>query len=61
MIYFDTSYLLKCYLAEPGHEAVRALARDQGPVACCTLGRTEWQAGIHRHLREGRLAPDQAA
>lgn len=28
MIYFDTSYLLKCYLAEPGHEVVRQLVQD---------------------------------
>ena len=61
MIYFDTSYLLKCYLAEPGHQAVRALAQQQGPVACCALGRTEWQAGVHRHLREGKLTGAQAA
>lgn len=27
MIYFDTSYLLKCYLAEPGH---LACARHHG-------------------------------
>lgn len=45
MIYFDTSYLLKCYLAEPGHQAVRALAQQQGPVACCALGRTECRRG----------------
>jgi predicted nucleic acid-binding protein len=61
MIYFDTCYLLKCHLAEPGHEAVRALAREAGPVACCKLGRTEWHAGIHRHLREGKLTAEQAA
>ena len=61
MIYFDTSYLLKCHLAEPGHLAVRALAQQQGPVACCALGRTEWHAGVHRHLREGKLTAAQAA
>lgn len=29
MIYFDTAYLLKCYVREPGWEAVRDLARRQ--------------------------------
>ena len=61
MIYFDTSYLLKCHLAEPGYEAVRRLAREQGPVACCALGKTEWSAAVHRHLREGKLTAPQAA
>lgn len=61
MIYFDTSYLLKCYLAEPGHLAVRKLARQSGPVACCVLGKTECRAATHRHLREGKLTAQQAA
>jgi predicted nucleic acid-binding protein len=30
MIYCDTSYLVRLYLAEPGHEAVRELCyKDQ--------------------------------
>jgi len=41
MIYFDTSYLLKCYLAEPGHEDVRQLAQDAGPL--CALSETPFQ------------------
>ena len=61
MIYFDTSYLLKCYLAEAGHVLVRNLAKQSGPVACCVLGKTEGRAGIHRHLREGKLSAQQAA
>ena len=60
MIYFDTAYLLKCYLAEPGHQRVRQLARQLGPVACCELGKIECRAGIHRHLREGKLTLLQA-
>jgi predicted nucleic acid-binding protein len=60
MIYFDTSYLLKCYLAEPGHVVVRNLARESGPVACCALGKTECRAATHRHLREGKLTAQQA-
>src|SRR6266513_2660365 len=60
MIYFDTSYLLKCYLAEPGHPVVRNLAQQDGPVACCSLGKTEGRAGVHRHVREGKLTSAQA-
>lgn len=44
MIYFDTSYLLKCYLAEPAHEAVRQLAREAGPLACVSYGLIECRA-----------------
>ena len=61
MIYFDTSYLLKCYLAEPGHEAVRQLAQDAGPLACVSYGFIECRAGVHRHLREGKLTAAEAA
>jgi predicted nucleic acid-binding protein len=55
MIYFDTSYVLKCYLPEPHHAAVRQLARQHRPIACCVLGKAECAAGVHRHLREGRI------
>jgi predicted nucleic acid-binding protein len=61
MIYFDTSYLLKCYLAEPGHEAVRQLAQEAGPLACVSYGLIECRAGVHRHLREGKLTTTAAA
>jgi predicted nucleic acid-binding protein len=61
MIYFDSSYLLKCYLAEPGHAVVRSLARQSGPVACGVLGKTECRAALHRHVREGKLSAVQAA
>ena len=61
MIYFDTAYLLKCYLAEPGHEAVRTLARESGPLACLHYGIVECRAGVHRHVREGKLTPAEAA
>ena len=60
MIYFDSSYLLKCHLAEPGHAAVRSLAQQRGPVACSVLGKTECRAALHRHRREGKLNAAQA-
>jgi len=60
MIYFDSSYLIKCYLAEPGHQQVRQLAQQQPAVACSMLGKTECRAAVHRHLREGKLSAPQA-
>lgn len=60
MIYFDSSYLIKCYLPEPGHELVRHLAREQPFVSCCILGKVECRAAVHRHFREGRLNRVQA-
>lgn len=55
MIYFDTSYLVKCYLLEDGAEAVRQLASAQERIACSELGRVELVAAFHRKLREGEI------
>ena len=55
MTYFDTAYLLKCYVEEPGSEQVRAFARGCERLACSVYGRVELHAALHRKLREGRL------
>jgi len=55
MIYFDTAFLAKCYLREPGSKEVREFARQAGVIACSDLGRAELNAVFHRHYREGRL------
>lgn len=60
MKYSDTSYLVRCYVEDTGWEAVRALA-EQEPVACCSLGRAEAAAALHRKLREGSLTADEHA
>lgn len=57
MIYFDTAYLAKCYLNEPGADKVRALAATSPDIACCQSGEVELTAVFHRHLREGKLKP----
>ncbi len=59
MIYFDTAYLAKCYLKEPGCMRVREFASRSETIACSDLGRAELCAVFHRHLREGRLTEAQ--
>ena len=59
MIYFDTAYLLKCYIKETGWEKVRALAREAESVACSVYGRMGIYAALHRKLREGEVSGDQ--
>lgn len=58
MIYFDTSYLVKCYIKEPGWEKVREFARTQERISCSVFGRMELIAAFHRHLREGGISED---
>lgn len=59
MAYFDTAYLLKCYLKEQGWRRVRALAAERERIACSVFGRLELHAALHRKLREGELTVEQ--
>lgn len=59
MIYFDTAYLAKCYLNEPGSEKVRTLAAADGRVACCVFGRLELAATFQRNFREKKISARQ--
>ena len=59
MIYFDTAYIAKCYLAEPGAEHVQALAELADGLCSCEIARAELFATLHRHLREGRITRTQ--
>lgn len=52
MTYFDTSYLVRLYWNDPGHEAVRDLAAHATDVACGWHGRVEMLAAFHRKYRE---------
>jgi predicted nucleic acid-binding protein len=57
--YFDSNYIMKCYVNEPGAERVRALA-SQGIVTLCSqFGRLEVLAALHRKLREKSLTRGQ--
>jgi predicted nucleic acid-binding protein len=60
MLYFDTAYLVRCYIPEAGHEAVRALADDQDAIASCELARVEFASAVHRKVRDGWLNSRQA-
>ncbi len=44
MIYFDSAYVAKFYLNEPGHEAVRSCAIAAGDVATRELALVEVSA-----------------
>jgi predicted nucleic acid-binding protein len=59
MIYFDSAYVVKCYLNETGSGAVRELAQSQPSLACCEYGRIEVTSTFHRNLSEGLLTTSQ--
>ena len=59
MLYFDSNYILKCYLPEPGAHLVRALASKPLSKSCSRLGRVEVMAALHRKVREGSLTRAQ--
>ena len=44
MIYFDTSYMLKCYLPEHGQDEVTQVWEQAETVVCCELGKSEFVA-----------------
>ena len=58
MIYFDTTYVVRCYLEDPGFEQVRSLA-SVNEVACVRFGQLEAVAAFHRKRREGALTTEQ--
>ncbi|MBI5479472.1 MAG: type II toxin-antitoxin system VapC family toxin [Deltaproteobacteria bacterium] len=59
MIYFDTAYIAKCYLDEPGASFVQSLAEEADGLCSCEIARTELFATVHRHYREGRITRTQ--
>ena len=58
MIYFDTAYIIKCYINEIGSEEVRTLAVKHDAITCCEFGRMELSTALHRSLREGKIGSE---
>jgi predicted nucleic acid-binding protein len=59
MLYFDSNYILKCYLPEPDAHLVRALASRPVTKSCSRFGRVEVMVALHRKMREGSLTRAQ--
>ena len=59
--YFDSAYIVKCYVNEPDSARVRALLRTSGGGHSSSLARAEVAATLLRHLREGALNAKQAS
>ncbi|MBC7820731.1 MAG: type II toxin-antitoxin system VapC family toxin [Planctomycetaceae bacterium] len=59
MIYFDTAYMLKCYVSEPGSQEVRDTWKNEPATACCEFGKMEFVAALHRVHREGRVTSEE--
>ncbi len=55
MIYFDSAYIARCYLPEPGHAEVVALASRSPKIACAEIARIEVASVFHRKLREAAI------
>jgi len=51
-LYFDSAYIAKCYLPEPGAERVRALARAAGGLASSSICIAEIACVLQRQGRE---------
>src|SRR5437899_2238084 len=59
MFYFDSNYILKCYLPESDAHLVRALASQPVTKSCSRFGRGEVISALHRKVREGSLTRAQ--
>jgi predicted nucleic acid-binding protein len=55
VIYFDSVYIARCYLPEPGHAEVVALAARSRKIACAEIARIEVSSVFHRKLRESAI------
>jgi len=60
VIYFDTSYVVRLYLNDPGWKKVRELAKTDH-VACCVHGKAETVAAFHRKFRESAIGSKELA
>lgn len=59
MIYFDSAYIAKCYVREPGSDEVLNLAEASAGRTSLVLAVVEVNAVFHRHFQEGKLTHEQ--
>lgn len=59
--YFDTAYVVKCYLNEVDAREVRRLAKRAAGLFSSSWCIAEFGCTIHRQVRERLLAQEQAA
>ena len=59
-IYFDSAYLVKCYVEEPDSRRVLAFAQSAEPVYSSTLCLAELACALHRSVREKIITRDYA-
>lgn len=54
-LYLDSAYIAKCYLREPGTDAVLDLVEASQTRVSSEWAKVEVVAVLHRHLREGKI------
>ncbi len=59
MFYLDTSYIVKCYLNEPGSSNVLNWIEGKTGLCCSLHGRLELWTALCRHRREGRITKQE--
>jgi predicted nucleic acid-binding protein len=60
-LYFDSAYIAKCYLDEPGGTEVREMARSAEGLYSSALCIAELACVFHRQVREGSITNKQVA
>jgi predicted nucleic acid-binding protein len=60
-VYIDSAYIAKSYLKEVDSAAVRALLAGKPPRTSSSVCLAEVCCVLHRHAREGKLSPSEAA
>lgn len=59
--YFDSAYVLKCYVPEADSGPVRDFAVQVTRLVTSELTRAEFASALHRQVREGRRSQEHAA